>query len=350
VTDRRHACQCCGFRTLTVRDEYEVCSVCFWEDDPVQNEAPQSSEGANSLSLEQARQNFIELGACQRELLNNVRPPAPNEMPIPRVLVGLERERLIQVHRQAKIHILTIIRGMLSGHISVLDGCDCIAMMAHQVDPAWDDKFRLFEGIAGETDEFPQGSARQEWEADALAQKDVELSIYGNRISDLVLSACRELEIQRRADGSEEPRDAGKKTIRVLGCAGIKNGASLCWSNTGPDWICGTIALPRHRPEAANQPAAIRNRRAGNPRSRNADLFTLDRQAYMRNLYQPQIERTTLLELAGTPKQPLTPDEIALLMLVISEGVEGKAAGDIEPDAKTLLFNATRAVRTKPGS
>jgi hypothetical protein len=175
VTDRRYACECCGFRTLTQFGQLRICSVCFWEDDPVQNESSQFSGGANSLSLDQARQNFVKIGASQREFLNKVRSPTADEMPIHRLLVGLEKERQAEaqahVHRQVKIQILAIIRGMLSSRISIVDGCAWVAMLALEVDSPWDDKLRVFRGVASETDEFPSGPARHEWDRNALAER-----------------------------------------------------------------------------------------------------------------------------------------------------------------------------------
>ena len=59
----RYACPCCGFLTLEEpeRGNYEICPVCFWEDDPVQLEDPDYVGGANDVSLNQARQNFAAL-------------------------------------------------------------------------------------------------------------------------------------------------------------------------------------------------------------------------------------------------------------------------------------------------
>ncbi len=198
MADRKYQCNCCGFRTLTVSNGYEICPVCFWEDDPVQNEDPQYSGGANSLSLEETRHNYIEMGASQREFLNRVRPPTLEEMPIP--LAGLDKDIQAQIQRQAKIHILATLRGMLSGRINVVDGCDCITTMASQLDAPWDDKLRIFEGIMSECDQFPRRSVRHEWERDALARKDLEMAQYADRIRETVLSACHELEMPLKAE------------------------------------------------------------------------------------------------------------------------------------------------------
>ena len=46
------ACPVCG---KSLVEEYEICPVCFWENDPVQLWKPQLAGGANQMSLEQAR-------------------------------------------------------------------------------------------------------------------------------------------------------------------------------------------------------------------------------------------------------------------------------------------------------
>ena len=59
-----YSCPCCGFLTMgsETRDSFEICSVCAWEDDPVQFENPDFEGGANRLSLHQAQRNFKVIG------------------------------------------------------------------------------------------------------------------------------------------------------------------------------------------------------------------------------------------------------------------------------------------------
>ncbi len=76
-------CPCCGH--LTVGDPppgtYEVCSVCYWEDDPVQFYDPTYAGGANEVSLERARRNYMDFGACEKQFLDSVRAPRDEEKP-----------------------------------------------------------------------------------------------------------------------------------------------------------------------------------------------------------------------------------------------------------------------------
>ncbi|WP_223596802.1 CPCC family cysteine-rich protein [Neobacillus bataviensis] len=73
-----YTCQCCGYKTLTegTRDSYEICEVCFWEDDFVQNEDPDYEGGANEVSLRQAQWNFKLFGASEVRFKNKVVKPS----------------------------------------------------------------------------------------------------------------------------------------------------------------------------------------------------------------------------------------------------------------------------------
>jgi hypothetical protein len=79
----RHACPCCGYLTLkgVPPGTYELCPVCFWEDDAVQYEDPTYSGGANAESLEEARENFRRFRASAQSATALVRPPRPDEEP-----------------------------------------------------------------------------------------------------------------------------------------------------------------------------------------------------------------------------------------------------------------------------
>ncbi len=76
-------CLCCGYATLSSEPPgtFEICPVCFWEDDHVQAANPKLAGGANEPSLEEARRNFQTFGASSREFIMRVRRPRPEEMP-----------------------------------------------------------------------------------------------------------------------------------------------------------------------------------------------------------------------------------------------------------------------------
>jgi len=80
--DRNFACPCCGLLTLPRQPggTFDLCPVCFWEDDPVQFEDHDYAGGANRVSLNEAQRNFREFGASERQFIEKVRPPRPGEI------------------------------------------------------------------------------------------------------------------------------------------------------------------------------------------------------------------------------------------------------------------------------
>lgn len=80
-----YPCPCCHFLTLSEPPpgSYELCPVCYWEDDAVQAYNPDLPGGANMMSLGEARKNFLMHGAVSPEFVSQVRKPLPNECPQP---------------------------------------------------------------------------------------------------------------------------------------------------------------------------------------------------------------------------------------------------------------------------
>jgi len=83
VTSPHWPCPCCGFLTLEEQPPgtYDICPVCFWEDDPVQFDDADYGGGANVVSLNEARRNFAQFGASEERFRRNVRPARPDEHP-----------------------------------------------------------------------------------------------------------------------------------------------------------------------------------------------------------------------------------------------------------------------------
>lgn len=74
-------CLCCGFKTLGERGHFEICSVCFWEDDNLLSpESIDEPSGTNNdLTLRQGQANFLLFGACEERFVKNVRKPLKSE-------------------------------------------------------------------------------------------------------------------------------------------------------------------------------------------------------------------------------------------------------------------------------
>lgn len=61
LQEELYSCPCCEYKTLPTKGEYFICPVCFWEDDG--NVDPNYYSSPNKMTLAQARDNFIKLGA-----------------------------------------------------------------------------------------------------------------------------------------------------------------------------------------------------------------------------------------------------------------------------------------------
>lgn len=65
-------CHCCDYMCLRARGDYEVCPVCFWEDDG--SELHDGHSAANRMSLREARRRFRILGCVDERHLSHLRP------------------------------------------------------------------------------------------------------------------------------------------------------------------------------------------------------------------------------------------------------------------------------------
>ncbi len=72
-------CPCCGHRTLPELDAYDLCPVCFWEDDPNQSRDPDSATGANGKSLVDSQMAYVTIGAMDEMFVRKVRAARPSE-------------------------------------------------------------------------------------------------------------------------------------------------------------------------------------------------------------------------------------------------------------------------------
>jgi len=62
----KRLCPCCGNAVfLLPSGSFEICPICFWEDDTSQLEN-EDQLGANRVSLAQARKNFHKFGVCEK--------------------------------------------------------------------------------------------------------------------------------------------------------------------------------------------------------------------------------------------------------------------------------------------
>lgn len=96
-------CFVCGHRTLDERCDWDVCPVCFWEDDVLVADGQDVSSSANGgIMVSQAQANFMLFGAISNDAINNVRPADENEgldpawKPLDAALELVEKVRTIE--------------------------------------------------------------------------------------------------------------------------------------------------------------------------------------------------------------------------------------------------------------
>lgn len=73
----RYKCPCCGYYTLCSKGLYDICPVCFWEDEDIEN--PNEYNECNRVSLNQARKNYLKFGSCEKNMKKYVRKPRAYE-------------------------------------------------------------------------------------------------------------------------------------------------------------------------------------------------------------------------------------------------------------------------------
>jgi Cysteine-rich CPCC len=80
--EKTYRCPCCKFKTLLGRGHYEICPVCFWEDDGQdEHDSDEVRGGPNrSLSLRVAQDNFRRFRAVEERFLVHVRGPESDEL------------------------------------------------------------------------------------------------------------------------------------------------------------------------------------------------------------------------------------------------------------------------------
>lgn len=78
----KFTCPCCGYKTLDEAPPgtFDICEICFWEDDNIQFDDPDYEGGANVPSLRQAQKNFVEFGAYRKDRLELVREPNEKDL------------------------------------------------------------------------------------------------------------------------------------------------------------------------------------------------------------------------------------------------------------------------------
>jgi len=63
----KNSCPVCGYLTLEQRDSFDICSICFWEDDGIDDFEVNEDSGPNHMTLKEGREIFQK---AKRKLLS----------------------------------------------------------------------------------------------------------------------------------------------------------------------------------------------------------------------------------------------------------------------------------------
>ena len=121
MNNKKYQCPCCGYYTLDYGPgRFDICQVCYWEDDLVQSDDPNYWGGANVISLNDARENYKNFGASEKCFLDSVRPPTEEEKIVPPIEPISSGIKNLSVQEQTLdlIRQYNNIQGMLN--------CNCI--------------------------------------------------------------------------------------------------------------------------------------------------------------------------------------------------------------------------------
>lgn len=54
----KNSCPICGYLTLDERSSFDICSICFWEDDGIDDIEENNDSGPNHMTLKEGREIF----------------------------------------------------------------------------------------------------------------------------------------------------------------------------------------------------------------------------------------------------------------------------------------------------
>lgn len=79
---KKYQCPCCEYYTYNfpINEAHGyICPVCFWENDLFITSDIEPSDSNHGITLKKAKINFLQFGACEKEMLCHVRLPQNNE-------------------------------------------------------------------------------------------------------------------------------------------------------------------------------------------------------------------------------------------------------------------------------
>ena len=72
-------CMICGHKTLESRCDWDICPVCFWEDDVILEGVDKVSPANMDLRVSESQANYMVFRSSSKQHVSSVRKPMPDE-------------------------------------------------------------------------------------------------------------------------------------------------------------------------------------------------------------------------------------------------------------------------------
>lgn len=89
--------------------------------------------------------------------------------------------------------IIEVANKIIEKKINVVEGIRKIVSLRHSINSSQDDLFHFFIAFDSETDHFPIGDVRKNWNKESLEKADKEINKYILDSEDATINACFEL-------------------------------------------------------------------------------------------------------------------------------------------------------------
>jgi hypothetical protein len=96
-------------------------------------------------------------------------------------------------NQAARAQIITIAEEMVSGKMDLVSGARKLCNLRHAIGESENPVFFPIVGFESETDDYPVGGERQQYDSNQLQQLDKEIQEYVEQAKPSVLAACRRI-------------------------------------------------------------------------------------------------------------------------------------------------------------
>ncbi len=132
---KKFQCPCCGCLTLDEQGKWDICPVCYWEDD-----GDLAGGGANHVSVEQARVNLRRFGACEPDMAANTRKPYEYE------ITDSYRKIINETTEECKME-WTSLNDLRESYLKFFESKNCLRKKSYSLVPQNDNSLLLI--VAG---------------------------------------------------------------------------------------------------------------------------------------------------------------------------------------------------------